>query len=470
MRSRLVVLLAGLVLLGSGISGFGPARLGAGAAPVEILTGGNTTLLGTIPELNSVGGRIEVFDTSRGRIPVLVTNNHRGISTYDVSEPENPELLSTLVVPHFYNEDLEFGGNILITSTDPSWVDWGPSGTLGGIYLIDISDVENLTYHYENLATGNRWVGPAQAAESAGHTISCIRADCSWVYVNGTDEVVVGDLRDPANPVVAGVFASQVGWTHDIQVDETGIAWMVGEGGVVALDTTVPTAPVVVAGPSASNLNYHHNSLRPDAAQWTPRSSSDWSDPATRPGELLMLTEETAWPVIEQTACNGQGRFQTRRLRDRDAIGGGSAAEIDTLDTWETELQIAGVANTAVNWCSAHYFTEKNDLIAIAWYEQGVRILDVSDPRDIQQVGYFVHPGQDTWSTLWAGEAATLDGEVVYAFDQARGIDILLVGDGGLPVEAPILPEWTMPDVPVAPADADPQWGFGCKLPTAVGA
>lgn len=432
MRSRVTTVLAGLLLLVPG--------LGVRAAAPEVLVGGNVTFLGNIPEIGSVGGRIKTFTTSRGTIPVLVTNNHRGISAYDVSIPEVPVLLSHLPLPHFYNEDLDFGSDILITSTDPSWVDiLGSPGRLGGIYIIDISDVEHMGFHYTNLATGNRWTAPAQSpTRYAGHTISCIRPDCSWAYVNGTSQVVVANLTNPASPQVAGWFWSPVGSTHDIQVDATGVAWMVGSGGVVGLDTTNPTSPTVVHGPHNGGLSYHHNSLRPDAA------------------DTLLITEEVFWPVLDQTQCRGQGRFQARSLNGT------------VLDTWETELQVAGLASPAVG-CSAHYFDERAGLVAIAWYQQGVRILDVGNPGDIRQVGYFIAPNADAWATVWAGEAALLDGEIVYVFDQARGIDILRVQrDGGLvPVQAPILPQWlTGPPVSATYAP-DPTWSWACRIPLA---
>ena len=429
------------------------------AQATEVVIGGNVTYLGTIPEVGSVSGRIAEFDTSRGRIPVLVTNNHRGISTYDVSEPATPVLLNHLPVAHFYSEDVEWGGNILLATTDPGWVTrYG-----AGIWIVDISDVENLKLHYTNVGTANRWTDATNIG-GAGHTISCIRADCSYAYVNGTSTIVVADLTNPAAPTVAGTFKSQVGSTHDIQVDDTGIAWMVGSGGIVGLDTTNPLTPRVVAGPHKSDLGYHHNSLRPKAANWSPRTSADFNDPTVRDGELVMITEERAWPVLEQRACKGQGRFQTQWLRDTDALGTGSAAAMETLDTWETELQVAGIAAPAINWCSAHYFAQSQNLVAIAWYEQGVRILDVSDPRNIQQVGYFIAKVANSWSTVWAGESEVLGGQIVYAFDQTRGIDILRIGDAGLPVEAPILPHWTGGATPATPAKPHETWGFGCRL------
>ena len=44
--------------------------------------------------------------------------------------------------------------------------------------------------------------------------------------------------------------------------------------------------------------------------------------------------------------------------------------------------------------CSAHYFDERGGLVAQGWYEGGTRFLDVTNPADIKQVGYWI-PAQE---------------------------------------------------------------------------
>src|SRR4029078_12422804 len=50
------------------------------------------------------------------------------------------------------------------------------------------------------------------------------------------------------------------------------------------------------------------------------------------------------------------------------------------------------VGTTAVGDCSAHWFTVKGNLVALGNYEQGTRILDISDPTNPQQVGWYRVP------------------------------------------------------------------------------
>ena len=48
-------------------------------------------------------------------------------------------------------------------------------------------------------------------------------------------------------------------------------------------------------------------------------------------------------------------------------------------------------------------------MLAQGWYDQGVRFLDISNPRDIQQVGYYATTG-----TFWAAYFAPSDPSIVY--------------------------------------------------------
>ena len=52
--------------------------------------------------------------------------------------------------------------------------------------------------------------------------------------------------------------------------------------------------------------------------------------------------------------------------------------------------------------CSAHYFDERDGLVASGWYEEGTRFLDVRDPAGIRQVGYWVPTKGETWSVYFA--------------------------------------------------------------------
>lgn len=117
----------------------------------------------------------------------------------------------------------------------------------------------------------------------------------------------------------------------------------------------------------------------------------------------------------------------------------------------------------ATDNCSAHWFDEDRGLIAQGWYDQGVRFLDISDPTDIRQVGYYATAG-----TFWAAYFAPSDasGQTVYGLDTAGGIDVLHIDRTGGELPARTMPV-TAADLANGRPNATPtqRWGFACPLP-----
>ena len=122
--------------------------------------------------------------------------------------------------------------------------------------------------------------------------------------------------------------------------------------------------------------------------------------------------------------------------------------------------------------CSAHYFDERDGLVAIGWYEEGTRFLDVRDPAGIRQVGYWVPTKGETWSTYFP--PTDRSGEIVYALDFARGIDVLRFDRGDRRVRrAPVRRSWlrARPGSPGTGAGRTgltraTDFGFICRLPS----
>jgi hypothetical protein len=81
--------------------------------------------------------------------------------------------------------------------------------------------------------------------------------------------------------------------------------------------------------------------------------------------------------------------------------------------------------------CSAHYFEMSGSTLGAAWYNQGLRVIDASNARDLRQVGYYyvngtdpaTNPSSNSWDTAWRGN-------LVYLFDMDRGIEILRLKGG----------------------------------------
>lgn len=130
--------------------------------------------------------------------------------------------------------------------------------------------------------------------------------------------------------------------------------------------------------------------------------------------DVLLATEEN---IVSD--CATSGRFAIYDLRGTyDGEGFKDIAKtkhrMKVLDTWTPESQ-EGASGCA----SSHYFASRGDGITVnAFYEQGVRFLDTSDPTDIRQIGYYREADSNTF-------AAYFHKGKVYVADFGRGIDVL---------------------------------------------
>ncbi len=372
-----------------------------------------------------------------------------GITVLDIAAPADPQVAAFLPLPHFENEDVDLCGNVLLVVNDRVTRDLGSV-----LYVIDI------TAPTAPSLSAILPLGLTGSGRGSGHIANFVKSDCSQAWVDGGDRVEVVDLSNPVAPRSLGKFESVASQstafkvTHDTELDSSGLAWSVGGGGAAAYKLTAnPLAPALVAktgdagrNPSPYNDFILHNSQRR--------------------GKTLLLTEEDYIDTDEVPpgGCRGQGKFETW---DLSRLG---KQEIAPLDTWETELNgmfTSGAADSkapvTVN-CSSHWFDAKDGVAAVGWYEQGVRFLDYRTPTDIQQVGYYIPANGSTWAAYWS--PTDPNGEIVYAADAYRGVDVLRIEKGGLTgkkVKAPVRDEWIGD-----PADTSfvshPDFGFMCPV------
>jgi hypothetical protein len=284
------------------------------------------------------------------------------------------------------------------------------------------------------------------------------------------------------------------------------VLWHVGGQGSVALDVSDPLAPKTLNSTTLQavsnrpwNRFIHHNSQRPFAQNFRHLTYIDESgqeqllldesglpqsgEPSLQAGNVLLVTEE----LNLDTGCatgEGEGAFQTWHIPFLDAgfydqvnptktQGRGT---IYPLDKWNTELGTGTQVRRMPGFCSSHYFDfHPSGIVAVGFYEQGVRFLDVRNPADIKQVGWFMVGGMETWAAYWVPEYGP-DGkqtgklsDIVYAADNNRGVDMLRFDLAGMeaPAEtedrtAPILAEWF--DRAAAVAETRSRlWGYACR-------
>lgn len=398
------------------------ALLAGGPGAARAAQSANVQAVASIPEMRQAIAVNFIGET------MFVSTIH-GVYSYDVSDPARPALLGALPMYIWENEDMDVDAKRqrLFISRDPRGFTTpatpGSAFPYGAVHVIDVSDPRVM-----------RQVG--FFLSPAGHTTTCVN-DCDFVWTSGPyantgpatqnpglsgRPIYATDVRDPRNPVPCPApidtdhFDGNSGYVHDVQVDSAGVAWVSGEGGLRGywtrgehlnpltgrVETATACAPIPYAGAgtptSATPSRFMHNS---------------WRD-AERAPEVVFGTEENI-----TSACATAGRFVAYDVSETlDGRGFAPAtaatAKMRVLDTWTPQSQPG-----STGCASAHYFASRGDGVTVnAFYGQGVRFLDVSDPTDIRQIGYFVNSDSNTWAAYWR------DGHVFVA-DSGRGIDIL---------------------------------------------
>jgi hypothetical protein len=112
--------------------------------------------------------------------------------------------------------------------------------------------------------------------------------------------------------------------------------------------------------------------------------------------------------------------------------------------------------------CSSHWFEVSKDLVAVGWYEQGTRFLDVHDPRNIRQVGFYLPANGSTWAAYWSPTDPRRS--IVYTADAYLGVDVLRIDRKAdlstMPtLTAPIPASWFTTVPAYLPSDT---WQFAC--------
>jgi hypothetical protein len=453
---------------------------GGEVAPPPGAISDNVEYVGHLPEpgvsiaVNWIGDTMFVSSTT-------------GIFAYDASDPAAPRLVGSLPTQIWQNEDMDVDAErgLLFIARDPRLAPGAPEQhrLRGVVQIIDVSDPELM-------------VPIGSFVVPAGHTTSCISAGegpCDFLWTGGPyastalgdprgRPIYATDIRDPQRPVQCPVPVNtglrpdgDTGYAHDVDVDSSGVAWVASDGGVHGWWTfgehldprtgtvrpATPCDPVPYAGgvspTGATPSRFMHNSQRPANAA-IPRDESSR-------GMVLYATEEAFG------GCETTGRFATYDLRT--SLGGAGFTkptefEMTALDTWTPEGQ-----EGATGCASAHYFDDRGDgLVAYGFYAQGVRFLDVTDPGDIRQVGYFRPNGTSAYAAYWhdglvyvpdSGTGAGVTGVHILRFTDAEGGEVATGGAASLPtVAAPALDAAGLAARP--PVRLDPATGYTCLL------
>ncbi len=353
---------------------------------------------------------------------VMLVTGRFGLKSYSLAKPAHPRLLDEVtaedlrlpgdppvnfepnangVVSTFWqNEDMDVDRRrkLALLSRDPRAYagsvtrepgEDDPNGAtnIAGVYVIDARDPRDLAIlSFQQLPTGHTttcvnecrslWTGGPAATDRQ-------KAELGWTFGR---PIIVTDLSNPRKPQAfpmepVDLFRRDgvTAYSHDVQVDAAGIAWVSGDGGTRGYWTSgrhydpvegrlrraTALKPVPYGGggiPEAVTADdtggFEHNAWRP-VGRDAPKG-----DPRYRRGKLLLSTEEDFGPP--ELACSDRGKFAISSLEgsfDGEAWRSTPAApfRLETVGTWapyqqEGSRPVGGPYDPLANFCSAHYF------------------------------------------------------------------------------------------------------------------
>ncbi len=418
----------------------------------------------------SAGGIVTSNDWNDGQEFFVVTDP-RGVFTYDLTNPESPELLDFAPV----NQGQSGTGAALgqeDPSTDGRLVLLDGVGTDGrrGMHILDITDPTDITVAGVYSGTDHTWTCVTDVATGNG---------CAYAY-GRSDNII--DIRDPAKPVKVEkgwkTATGESGYAHDLTEIRPGLVMHAGHQPVL-MDTTDPANPVkLVHVTTLDHDSPYDDKYEPGAGdpfgkrEFTTFGyhSVEWAQEG-RDAFLLMGTELASQDATGSGSitagddCNGEDQavietWDARPVLDAFAemealkasgmshadartqvFGKGDTVKFVRLDSYAASglgTAVTGQAVTNVLYC-AHWMEFERDFadggrVVAGYYNRGARFMEVAPVGAVDDDGNLIEGkmteiGWFTGADAYTGSAQWITDEVVYVMDYVRGMDIIKITD-----------------------------------------
>jgi hypothetical protein len=343
-------------------------------------------------------------------------NGPEGTSILDISDPRKPKMLSTLMTPNAltHSHKVRVTGDIMVVNSE-----FQPGSgqraefNEGGFRIYDIKDKTN----------------PRLVTFVKTHGKGCHRFDLdeSYAYMSTEMEGFVGnilvvyDIRNPSKPV------------------EVSRWWMQGQN-VAGGETPHPkrtehrlhhamrAGSQMYAGCWGSGVSIIDVS---DIAKPRTLSHYEYDPPSPEPTHTFM---KVPFPIGGRSIAVSTEEERSHRGLDT----GKPHAPLRTWDVTDPTkpklLHSYHVPESASPYhgdkirFGAHQLREKVDkdgLLYVTWFAAGLRIIDINDPANPKERGYFIPKPGDGYPAPLTNDAAKDDRGLVFFTDKARGLDVI---------------------------------------------
>ncbi|NNE44499.1 MAG: choice-of-anchor B family protein [Gemmatimonadetes bacterium] len=271
-----------------------------------------------------------------------------------------------------------------------------------------------------------------------------IKTYSTYAYVTteagGGLEII--DLSDPENPADLANYTGGFTTAHNIYIDTTTARAYIagsnlGSGGVRILDLSVPTAPVEIGSWETA---YFHDVMVQNGRLY---GSAIWADTiyvldVSNPASVTVLGSKTGYP--NAFTHNAWVTEDDNYLMTTDELTGSACRMWDLTNLPTITQSSIYLPNPATIPHNAHI---EGDYAYISHYSLGVRIVDISDPFNVTEVGYYdTYPNNDAggYNGCWgAFPFFETSPDLLLASDRSTGLYVLSYSPPGSAVDAPVV-------------------------------
>ncbi|MFI4855991.1 MAG: choice-of-anchor B family protein [Phycisphaerales bacterium JB065] len=325
------------------------------------------------------------YTSPAGREYAIITLSN-GISFVDVTEPGNAQIVRTFTGPDSLWHDVKVYDHYAYAVSEGGQ----------GIRIYDMENIDSGQVTSQGTVT--------TGGTTATHNVA-INTESGYLYRTGGDSngLRIYSLANPATPEFVGQWSDR--YVHDAQIKNFDTVTINGQlaffreiafccsgfnggsvdTGLTIVDVTNKSNPVVLSQTAYSSRAYSHQAWLSDD------------------GKTLFLNDE----LDEQSF----GSTTTTRVFDVSDLG--NPVEVTTFTNGRSSID--------------HNLYIKDDLMYAANYRSGLRIFDVSDPMNAEEIGYFdTFPDSDSanFNGAWSVYPFFESGTVIVS-DIERGLFVL---------------------------------------------
>jgi hypothetical protein len=271
-------------------------------------------------------------------------------------------------------------GGTEVEVLNKGFIAFAASGGCGvpGVAIADVRDPKN-----PRIVGGSGPVRSHTITAYPGKPIIYVSPNgCCGDTRGGIEEIV--DARNPADPKIVQYRSNGIG-CHDVGflvTKDLKLAACAGGAETQIWDVSDPLAPVTISRIPTPQVFFNHSAtFSPD-------------------GKLLVVGDE----AHGANSCAGT---PTGALWFYDI----SDPAVPVLVGHYNVPRGSAVSSfwvTSDSWCTAHMYNFKpgTRLLATAWYQGGLNILDLTDPSTPKEVGFFQNDGEfSPWAAYWDGNS-----------------------------------------------------------------